>query len=164
MKNIDTKDKSELSVVTGFGFLGIGKSSIGEKAKELTWKGRPVHHASIDFLCKPTIKLETYVGILLFNALFFRGCVDNYHAVVQDSELLSCLSFDNVLRAYATTLDTSGTPTSFPSPHYYLRPFAFIFTLILNPVPQASSIALSLSVLVPLTVTYSGNGSNGSAL
>ena len=140
MKNIDTKDKSELSVVTGFGFLGIGKTSIGEKAKELTWKGRPVHHASIDFLCKPTIKLETYVGILLFNALFFRGCVDNYHAVVQDSELLSCLSFGNVLRAYATTLDTSGTRTSFPltpllssairvhsHPHPQPRPSSFIF-------------------------------------
>ena len=151
MKNIDTKDKSELSVVTGFGFLGIGKSSIGEKAKELTWKGRPVHHASIDFLCKPTIKLETYVGILLFNALFFRGCVDNYHAVVQDSELLSCLSFDNVLRAYATTLDTSGTLTSFP-----LTPLlSSTIRVHSHPHPQPR-----LSSFIYCTFTFSARPSN----
>ena len=173
MENIATNDRSQLSIVTGFGFLGIGKSSIGKKAKELTWNGRTVHHASIDFLYKdPNMDLATYVGLRLFYALFFRGCNANYHLATRDSTLLGNLRFSNVLKAYAHTCNTSGSLTSFPliallifdhSPHshsyshphphinFHPRPSSFIF------------ITLSLPELVPLTLIYRRNSSNGSA-
>ena len=148
MENIATNDKSQLSIVTGFGFLGIGKSSIGRKAKELTWNGRLVHHASIDFLYPdPNMDLATYVGLHLFYALFFRGCGANHHLATRDSALLANLSFSNVLNAYAHTCNTSGTLTSFPlvallifdhSPHSHSHSHPHINS---HPRPQASSLS-----------------------
>jgi hypothetical protein len=48
-QNINTHDKSELTVLTVFGFVGIGKTALGLCGADLELDNKPVVYAIIDF-------------------------------------------------------------------------------------------------------------------